>query len=91
MSVVVLAGAAIAGVVVVRSLLPAVWDIPSEFADEDGAGRLLLLPLAVIALIPIAFVAMHVVRRIVVLRRALGDFGNGRPSRATSSAFPGAG
>ena len=35
-----------------------------------------LLPVAVIALIPIAFVAMHIVRRIVVLRRALGDFGN---------------
>jgi hypothetical protein len=75
-SVVVLAGAAIAGVVVARAFLPAVWDLPSELADEDGAGRILLLPVAVIALLPIAFVAMQIVRRIVVLRRALGDFGN---------------
>lgn len=75
-SIVVLAGAAIAGVVVVRAFLPAMWDLPSEFADEDGAGRTLLLPVAVIALVPVAFVGMHVVRRIVVLHRALGDLGN---------------
>jgi predicted membrane protein DUF2207 len=76
MSVVVLAGAAIAGVVVARTFLPAVWDLPSDIADKDGGGRLPVLPVAVIALIPIAFVAMHIVRRIVVLRRALADLGN---------------
>ena len=75
-SVAVLAGAAIAGVVVGGTFLPAMWDLPSELADEDGAGRGLLLLVTVIALLPIAFVAMQIVRRSVVLRRALGDLGN---------------
>ena len=46
MSVVVLAGTAIAGVVVARTFLPAVWDIPSEFAErtEPGVCRCSRLP-----------------------------------------------
>src|SRR4051794_9857568 len=76
MSILVLAGTAVIGIVVARTLVPALVDLPGEVANDDnGAARWFVVPVAAVLLVPVIFVTVHVVRGIVMLRRAVADFG----------------
>ncbi len=74
MSLFVLAGVVALGVVVARDLVPALVDVAKDIGDEDGGnGRWLIIPILVVLSIPLVFVTVHVVRRVVMIGRSLPD------------------
>jgi hypothetical protein len=73
-SALVLAGALVLGVVVAREFVPPLIDIAGDVGDERGGnGRWLIIPIAALLSVPLVFVLVHVVRRVVMMRRALPD------------------
>jgi hypothetical protein len=75
-SLLVLAGVSVLGVIVVRNFVPMLSDVVGDIVDDDnGQGRWLLLPILAILSIPLAFVIVQIVRRVVMLIRAFPDLG----------------
>jgi Predicted membrane protein (DUF2207) len=74
-SLLVLAGAAAALVGVARIVLPAVIDAVDELTKrENGPGRW-LFALVVVFAVPLTYLAVQIVRRLVILWRAVPDLG----------------
>ncbi len=72
----VLVAAVVAAVVVARTVVPIVSDAADEVTDDsNGPGRWAFVVVAAVFAIPLVFVGAHVVRRIVMLARALPDLG----------------
>jgi hypothetical protein len=75
-SVFVLVAAAVALFWFARALLPGLSDTIDELTkDENGAGRWLFLVAFVVFGVPLAYLTIQVVRRVVILWRAVPDLG----------------
>jgi hypothetical protein len=75
-SLLVLAGSAVAGVVVARTFVPGLLDTIDRMTRGNGASDLpILAALSAILVLPVAYVSKQVVRSVVMLQRAIADFG----------------
>jgi hypothetical protein len=76
-SLLVLAGVLALGVVVAREFLPPLIDVAKDIGDEDGGnGRWLIIPILAVLSVPVVFVVVHIVRRVVMIARSLPDLGH---------------
>ncbi len=75
-SVLLLAGVAVLGVFVARTFVPALTDALDRLTNGNNSNdRWLLAVAAAVFAVPVAYVATQVVRGVVTLQRAIGDFG----------------
>jgi hypothetical protein len=73
-SLLVLVGVGVLAVLVVRNFVPPLADLLGDIVDDDtGNGRWLLVPILAVMSIPLAFVIVQIVRRVVMLARAFPD------------------
>ncbi len=74
-SALALVGVASLSVVVVRALGPPLIDVAANVVDDDKGGnaRFLLIPVLAVLSIPVTWAVIQIVRRVVMLGRALPD------------------